>query len=34
MDLAAASMEDWFVRDNPRPIQGEAALLQVLEAAW
>lgn len=33
-DLAAVSMEDWFVRDNPRPVPDAATLLQVFEAAW
>lgn len=33
-DLAAVSMEDWFVRDNPRPVRDAAQLQQVLEAAW
>ena len=33
-DLAAVSMEDWFVRDNPRPVRGVSELQQVLEEAW
>lgn len=33
-DMAAVSMEDWFVRDNPRPLRGVAELEQVLEEAW
>lgn len=33
-ELAAISMEDWFVRDNPRPVRGPADLEQVLQAAW
>jgi alcohol dehydrogenase class IV len=32
--LAAISMGDWFVRDNPRPIQEPSQLLDVLERAW
>ena len=32
--LAAVSMEDWFVRDNPRRVQGATELQQVLEDAW
>lgn len=33
-DLAAISMEDWFVRDNPRPVREASELLQLLEEAW
>jgi alcohol dehydrogenase class IV len=33
-DLAAVSMQDWFVRDNPRPVRDASQLLQVLEQAW
>jgi alcohol dehydrogenase class IV len=33
-DLAAVSMEDWFVRDNPRPVRDVSELRQVLEEAW
>ncbi len=33
-ELAAISMEDWFVRDNPRRVQGADELQQVLENAW
>jgi alcohol dehydrogenase class IV len=33
-ELAAISMEDWFVRDNPRPVRGAAELEQVLRDAW
>lgn len=33
-ELAAVSMEDWFVRDNPRPITEAGQLQQVLEQAW
>jgi len=33
-DLAAVSMEDWFVRDNPRPVRAVSELLQVLQEAW
>lgn len=32
--LAAISMEDWFVRDNPRRVNDAHELQQVLEAAW
>jgi alcohol dehydrogenase class IV len=32
--LAAVSMEDWFVRENPRPVRLASELLQVLEDAW
>ena len=32
--LAAISMEDWFVRDNPRRVQNAGELEQVLENAW
>jgi len=32
--LAAISMEDWFVHDNPRRVNGADDLQQVLEAAW
>jgi alcohol dehydrogenase class IV len=33
-DIAAVAMDDWFVRDNPRPIRAVSELLEVLEAAW
>lgn len=33
-EIAAVAMDDWFVRDNPRPIQAASELLEVLEAAW
>lgn len=33
-ELAAVSMDDWFVRDNPRPVRDAADLLGVLENAW
>ena len=33
-DMAAVSMEDWFVRDNPRPVRSAAELQQILEEAW
>ncbi len=33
-ELAAISMEDWFVRDNPRRVKNAAELQQVLENAW
>lgn len=32
--LAAISMEDWFVRDNPRKVNHAGELQQVLERAW
>ncbi|MEJ8848194.1 iron-containing alcohol dehydrogenase family protein [Variovorax rhizosphaerae] len=32
--LAAVSTDDWFVRDNPRPVRDAADLLGVLESAW
>ena len=32
--LAAISMEDWFVRDNPRRVRDAGELEQVLECAW
>lgn len=32
--LAAISMEDWFVRDNPRRVRDAGELEQVLEGAW
>ena len=33
-DMAAISMEDWFVRDNPRKVSGANELRLVLEEAW
>lgn len=33
-DLAAVSMEDWFVRDNPRVVRDAGELQQVLSDAW
>ncbi len=33
-DLAAVSMEDWFVRDNPRRVRDAGELQEVLENAW
>lgn len=33
-ELAAVSIQDWFIRDNPRPVQGAGELEQVLQAAW
>jgi alcohol dehydrogenase class IV len=33
-ELAEISMEDWFVRDNPRPVCDKKELQQVLENAW
>ena len=32
--LAVISMEDWFVRDNPRRVHNADELLQVLNDAW
>lgn len=33
-NLAAVSMEDWFVRDNPRQVRDASELRQVLQEAW
>jgi len=33
-ELAAISMDDWFVRDNPRRVKDASELQQVLEGAW
>lgn len=33
-ELAEVSMDDWFVRDNPRPVRSAADLLGVLQNAW
>lgn len=33
-DRAAVSMEDWFVRDNPRAVRDAGELQQVLSDAW
>ncbi|HUD32105.1 MAG TPA: iron-containing alcohol dehydrogenase family protein [Variovorax sp.] len=33
-ELAEVSMDDWFVRDNPRPVRSAADLLGVLTSAW
>ncbi len=33
-ELADVAMQDWFVRDNPRPVREAAELQQVLEEAW
>jgi len=33
-ELAAISMQDWFVRDNPRQVRDAGELQQVLESAW
>jgi alcohol dehydrogenase class IV len=33
-ELAAISMEDWFVRDNARPVRDASELQEVLENAW
>jgi alcohol dehydrogenase class IV len=33
-ELAAVSMDDWFVRDNPRPVRNRLELEHVLEEAW
>lgn len=32
--LADVAMQDWFVKDNPRPVRDAADLRGVLEAAW
>ena len=33
-DIADEAMRDWFVQRNPRAIDGSAALVDVLQAAW
>lgn len=33
-ELAAISMEDWFIRDSPRPVGSAVELQRVLEDAW
>jgi len=33
-ELAEISMDDWFIRDNPRQIHNASDLLTVLESAW
>ena len=33
-DLAAHSMEDWFLHLNPRKLASAEELVAVLEAAW
>lgn len=33
-ELAEISMDDWFIRDNPRQIHNASDLLTVLENAW
>jgi alcohol dehydrogenase len=33
-ELARISMEDWFVRDNPRPVHDADELVDLLERAW
>jgi len=33
-ELAASSMEDWFVRDNPRRVRDAGELQRLLESAW
>ena len=33
-ELAANSMQDWFLRGNPRRVSGAAELQQILEQAW
>jgi alcohol dehydrogenase class IV len=33
-DLAAVSMDDWFLRENPRPVRDASELRQVLQEAW
>jgi alcohol dehydrogenase class IV len=32
--VADIAMDDWFIRDNPRPIKGAAELKALLEQAW
>lgn len=32
--VAQAAMDDWFLPLNPRPVEDEETLLQILEAAW
>ena len=32
--IAQAAMDDWFLRSNPRPVDGVTDLLTLLEAAW
>lgn len=32
--IAAAGIDDWFLRGNPRPVKDAGELLQILEAAW
>lgn len=32
--LAVVSMEDWFVRDNPRPVEAAGVLADLLAQAW
>jgi alcohol dehydrogenase class IV len=34
LEIARQGMSDWFLRGNPRPINGPSELLEVLEAAW
>lgn len=33
-DIAAVSMDDWFVRDNPRTVHAAAELQHILQEAW
>jgi alcohol dehydrogenase class IV len=33
-EIAAHAMEDWFLRDNARPVSDASELSRVLEAAW
>lgn len=33
-DIATSAMGDWFLKGNPRPVEGAEHLLDVLKAAW
>jgi alcohol dehydrogenase class IV len=33
-EIAKASMGDWFLRGNPRPVRDASQLLEILEQAW
>jgi alcohol dehydrogenase class IV len=32
--IARAAIDDWFLRSNPRPVEGVADLITLLEGAW
>lgn len=34
VDIARAAMSDWFISRNARPVTDDAALMEILEAAW